>query len=107
MVTDSPMTEAEYDELKRKIDKDHDDALILLGRTYAAGNRKYQVGDILKSDYGTIIRVDRVSWMLGLNNQYPECVYVGKELRRDLQPKKIDKTYKMLQSRVDKRIEPK
>ena len=107
MVTDSPMTEAEYENMKRKIDKDHDDALLLLGRTYAAGNRKYQVGDILKSHQGDIIKVERISWSLGIGKSYPECVYVGKELRKDLQPKKLAYVRHIPQSRIATRIEPK
>ena len=103
---DSPMTKAEYDQLKQQIQDQYEEALTVLGRKYAAGNKKYGVGDILVAEYGDIIKVEKVSWTIGRITEYPQCVYHGSVLRKDLVPKKSGVKTFMYESRVELRIEP-
>ena len=67
--------ETEYLQAKKKLYID-----------YATSQRKYKIGDIIKNDIGTTIQVEKfgTSVTFGL----PKPTYIGRELRKDLAPKK-------------------
>jgi len=80
------MTEADYKHKMQVIETEYLQAKKQLYLDYAISQRKYNVGDIIKNDNGTIIEVQKygVSVFFSL----PKPTYIGKELRKDLVPKK-------------------
>ena len=53
---------------------------------YANSQRKYNVGDIIKNDNGTTIEVQKYG--VSVSFSLPQPTYIGRELRKDLVPKK-------------------
>jgi hypothetical protein len=83
------MTESEYEEKMAEINKAHEDAKRQLYIDYAASQRKFKIGDIISNGHVTIL-VEK----FGTNKTFglPQPTYIGKELRKDLTPKKNGST---------------
>lgn len=80
------MNELDYNHKLQVIETEYLQAKKKLYLEYAFHQRKYNIGDIIKSDVGTIIQVEKY----GTNISYslPRPTYIGRELRKDLIPKK-------------------
>lgn len=79
------MTEEEYTAKLKAIEADYNEAKKQLYISYALGNAKYKVGDIIK-DHRWVIKIDRITTYKGFD--LPCAVYKGYELKKDLTPKK-------------------
>ena len=81
------MTEEEFD---FKIAEIHEKASNLkkeLFVDYAHSNNSYKIGDIVK-DHSSIIKIERITVTFGYLNKYPQCIYRGPRLKKDLKPYK-------------------
>ena len=80
------MTEAEYKHKLQVIETEYLQSKKQLYIDYAASQRIFKIGDVIKNDFGTIIEVQKfgTSVTFGL----PKPTYIGSELRKDLVPKK-------------------
>ena len=79
------MTEQEYNERLKQVEKTYKDSLNDIYRQFAFDLRKYKVGDIIKNNVHTIIVESfSVYKMYGL----PQPVYIGRELNKKLEPRK-------------------
>lgn len=76
------MTEQEYQERLEAIRK----MRIELDTEYALSNSPYKIGDIIQDHYH-IIRIEEIR-MVKKYNGTPQCLYLGIELTKALQPKK-------------------
>lgn len=92
------MTEKEYQEklealrkMKRELDTE-----------YALSNSPYKVGDIIQ-DHCHIIRIDEIK-MVKKYNGMPQCLYLGIELTKALQPKKRQLDTAMYEENVKRKI---
>jgi hypothetical protein len=79
------MTETEYKHKMRVIETEYSQSKKQLYIDYATSNRIFKVGDIIKNDIGTIIEVQEFGTSLTFG---PKPTYIGRELRKDLVPKK-------------------
>lgn len=79
------MEEAEYNEKLKKIEEDYESSKKSLYIAYAKSKEIFKVGDIIKDSSKTIL-IDKITAYKGYT--LPEPVYHGKELRKDLMPKK-------------------
>lgn len=79
------MTEQEYKNKLNKIEADYGAALNALYIEYAISNAVYKRGDIIK-DGDRVILVDKITTYKGFN--FPEAVYHGLKLKKDLTPTK-------------------
>lgn len=90
------MDKDEYSKRVTEMDARHKkerDALVI---EYAKANNPYKVGDILKTDNGTIIRVEKITYSRGSTflseSPFPYCNYEGPALKKDLTPRKVSPT---------------
>lgn len=79
------MKEQEYNERLKKIESDYEQAKRLLYIEYGKSQAKFDVGDII-SDETVTIKVDKITVYKSFG--FPEPVYNGVELKKDLTPKK-------------------
>ena len=79
------MTDIEYDEKMKQIDADYEKAKKDLYIKYALSHAIYKKGDIIKDHRWTIL-IDNVTTYKGFDLPMP--AYHGKELKKDLTPKK-------------------
>ena len=84
------MTEEEFKKQLAKIEEDRDVAKRQLYVKYAKDQEKFSVGDII-SDTVKIILINRITAYVSFDN-IPMPVYHGKELKKDLTPKKNNST---------------
>ena len=80
------MTELKYKELLQEIENNYTASKRQLYIEYAASQRKFKIGDIIKNDNGTILEVQRFG--SSVSYSLPKPTYIGKALRKDLVPKK-------------------
>lgn len=80
------MTEADYKHKMSGIETEYLQAKKQLYIDYAASQRKYKIGDIIKNNNGTIIEVQKFGTSISFS--LPKPTYIGRELRKDLVPKK-------------------
>jgi hypothetical protein len=80
------MTQSEYKHKMQVIETEYLQAKKQLYIDYATSHRKYKVGDVIKDGLGTIIEVQRYGTSVTFS--LPKPTYIGRELRRDLVPKK-------------------
>jgi hypothetical protein len=74
-----------------------------LAKDYAFANNPYKIGDIISDSVGSI-KVDLIQHTIGgtFIGKYPQCVYSGIELKKDLTPKKNGDRRKVFQSSIIK-----
>lgn len=70
------MTEKEFLDKKRKIEKRARVAKQKLCSTYAMSNNPYNVGDIIY-DHVCTIKIDSIGWSFPHGSDLPVCVYSG------------------------------
>jgi hypothetical protein len=80
------MTILEYNERLEQIEKDYKSAKKNLYIEYAKSVRRFGIGDIIKSSWGTIIRI--TSFSSSMYYHLPRPIYVGSVLKKDLTPRK-------------------
>lgn len=83
------MTDKEYNEELLKIEQTFKEGKKALASLYAAKNKKYSVGDIIK-DHSSIIKVERIMWGFSITSKFPQTCYRGTRLKKDLTPRKDD-----------------
>ncbi len=54
---------------------------------YALSNNQYKIGDIIQDRYG-IMKIEKITVSAGIAGSYPECVYAGMQLTKNLKPAK-------------------
>ena len=79
------MAETTFNERLKKIDADYGTAKKALYIEFAKSNEIYKTGDIISDSVKTIL-IDRITAHKSFG--FPEPVYNGVELRKDLTPKK-------------------
>lgn len=87
------MTEQEYKDGIATLEYEFEASKKKLMVAYAQSQRKFKIGDIIRHHDTTII-IDSITAYISLSDPMP--VYVGKELKKDLTPKKngsIEKIY--------------
>lgn len=93
------MTKEEYQKEIVKLQKMRKE----LDFQYALSNSPYKVGDIIQ-DHCHIIKVEEIS-MVKRYNGWPQCIYIGIELTKSLQPKKRQLDTTMYQENVKRKIQ--
>lgn len=79
------MTEEEYNSRLEAIDRKAEDAKYDLYKKFVNDQVKFKVGDIIK-DHRWILKIEKITAYKGFG--LPEPVYKGRELKKDLTPKK-------------------
>lgn len=79
------MTEQEYKKRLSAINEKYEADKKALYKEFALSNAKFKVGDIIKDSRG-IIKIEIVTG--GKLGDLPETVYKGRELKKDLTPRK-------------------
>lgn len=82
------MTEQEYEYGLKAIQDRYEAEKNAHKKLYADSQRMFNVGDIIQNDR-RIIKIERFKWSNNFGGKYPVPVYVGTELTKKLQPKKI------------------
>lgn len=99
------MNKDEYNRRMAEIEaryKNEKNALML---ECAKSNNPYRIGDILKSDTGTIIQVERMTVNPPYSDGLPSCTYHGTALTAKLKPRKVSpKKLTIHQSRVEAKL---
>lgn len=72
------MTKEEYTAAQKELAEKHRIERLELAKEYALSNNQYKAGDIITDHIGSI-RIERVGFYIGLNNN-PECTYYGDNL---------------------------
>lgn len=93
------MTEKEYKERLEALRK----MRIELDTEFALSNSPYHVGDIIQDHYH-IIKIENIT-MVKKYNGWPQCLYIGVELTKTLQPKKRQLDPAMYQDNVKLKIQ--
>jgi hypothetical protein len=79
------MTESDFKHKMQVIETEYLQAKRKLNIDYAASQRKFKIGDVIKDNVGTIIEVQRFGTNISF---FPMPTYIGLELRKDLKLKK-------------------
>lgn len=93
------MTKEEYKKEIVKLQKMRKE----LDSRFALSNSPYKVGDIIQDHYH-IIKVEEISVVKGYNG-WPQCIYIGTELTKSLQPKKRQVDTAMYQENIKRKIQ--
>lgn len=97
------MDKEKYDAEMDLLEKEHLDAVRSLKVKFAFANNPYQMGDIIK-DHQSIIRIEKIQATTANLQKYPECVYSGPQLKKDLTPRKDGNREQIWQSNVKEKI---
>jgi hypothetical protein len=95
------MTEQEYTERKKQLEKQLQLDLAKLRREYAEIHNPYKVGDVITDHYHSI-RIESMVAMGGYYDQYPYMLYRGVELKKDGTPTKRQVNTEMHQINIGK-----
>jgi hypothetical protein len=99
------MTREEYDLKRKKLTEDFEAAKSALAREYAFANNSIKSGDIVTDHIGSIL-IEEIKFTKGYSNEYPQCVYSGKILKKDLTPTKKGEKRDVYQSNlITKQVE--
>jgi len=79
------MDKKEYDERLQKIRLKFENENLALKREYAFSNSNVKIGDKITDHCGSI-EVEKIKVTLGFMKKYPECVYYGTSLKKDMTP---------------------
>lgn len=93
------MTEEEYQNELDKLQKMRNE----LDARYALSNSPYNVGDIIQDHYH-IIKIEKIGTCKKYNG-WPQCLYLGIELTKSLEPKKRQLNPEMFQENVKRKIQ--
>jgi hypothetical protein len=77
----------EYDNKLEEIEEISRLAKKNLNIEYAKSKRICAVGDVIKSNNGTLVIVQNIGTYIGFCQKYPEPTYSGIELKKNLEPK--------------------
>lgn len=95
------MTPMEYADAKRKIEEEARIKINALSAEYAKKNNPYTIGDIIESDWGIRIIIDKIKYT---HSQYsdpcPQNVYIGRVLKKDGTTRADGKVEYVLQTRI-------
>lgn len=80
------MTELEYKHKMQVIETEYLQSKKKLYIDYAAAQRKYKIGDVIKNGNGVIIQIQKFGTSILFS--LPQPTYIGRELKKDLHPKK-------------------
>jgi hypothetical protein len=94
------MTELDYQTRLVDLRRNYNDEVNRLHVKYANENNPYKVGDIIQDDRGTIIKITNWKIDLGFDRRLPVCVYIGKQLKKDLTPFKRNTEEAIYQTRI-------
>ena len=90
----------EYQSKLKELSDNFEEDKSTLARQYAFSNNELKVGDIIKDMVGAI-KIEKILFTQGMGyNSFPECVYFGSELRKDLMPRKDGSKRKIYQSQI-------
>lgn len=94
----------DYESRSKEINERFEKEKKELAKEYAFANNTYKEGDIIADSVGSI-KIERIQYSVGGNwlNKYPECVFSGVELKKDLTPTKKGEKRKIYQSNVIKK----
>ena len=76
----------EYDSKMQLLESEFEAKKKELMKEFAFSNNPHQIGDIITDHIGSI-KIEKIKWGKGVN-QFPSCVYIGVELKKDLTPAK-------------------
>ena len=79
------MKKLEYEDKLKEIEAIYIGSKKELYRKYALINAKFKIGDLIKDSRWCFI-IDKI--LVSINSHFPEPVYYGFELKKDLTPKK-------------------
>lgn len=98
------MTIEEYESRLKAIKERFEKESQELSKEYAFSNSNYSIGDIITDNVGSI-KIERIQFSVGGNfmRKYPECVFTGVELKKDLTPTKKGEKRKIYQSSIIKK----
>ena len=96
------MKKEEYTSKKDILKLEYEKQLSALAKEYAFANNTHEVGDIIKDSVGSI-KITRLQYTLGdsfLRSGFPEVIFTGVELKKDLTPTKKGEIRKIYQSSI-------
>lgn len=75
-----------------------------LAKEYAFSNNTYKLGDVIADSVGSI-KIEYIQYTTRADymSKYPECVFTGIELKKDLTPTKKGEKRKIYQSSIIKK----
>jgi hypothetical protein len=85
------MNKTEYDKKRAEIETRYEEELQRLEQSYALSNKKYEIGDVVKSVNGCF-RIDEIKWRRETSfgdfspRLPPECIYEGIAVRLNGKP---------------------
>lgn len=91
----------EYKQKLSDLTSQYEQDKTLLAKAYAFSNNELKVGDTVTDNVGTIT-IEKIQFTTGSiwNSTFPECVYYGAELKKDLTPRKDGSKRKIYQSNI-------
>lgn len=98
------MTEIEYDKKLTELSREYNKKVEDFKHEFAMSNKKYNIGDIIKSNVA-IIEIDDISVSTYMFTKYPDVHYFGYELTQKLQKRKDGERQGIFQSDVIRKIE--
>lgn len=98
------MTKEEYNSKIKELQDDFEKKKSDVEVQYAMSNNPYNVGDILQSDFGIILKVEKVRVARKWSDMLPECVYIGQQLTKKLEPHKRPDVRQLYQSSIAKKL---
>jgi hypothetical protein len=94
------MDDKEYDKKLQEIKSKFGDEKSALKREYAFSNNTVKIGDKITDHCGSI-EVESINITLGFMKKYPECVYYGIGLKKDMTPRKDGSKRHVYQSDIE------
>ena len=91
----------EYESRLKVITENFENQKKHLAQEYAFSNSPYKEGDIITDSVGSI-KIEFIQYTVGGNfySKYPQCVFTGIELKKDLTPTKKGEKRKINQSSI-------
>lgn len=98
------ITNEDYDLCLKEINEHFEKEKSKLAKRFAYSNNPYKVGDIITDNVGSI-KIELIQYTKGGNfiRKYPECVFTGVELKKDLTPTKKGEKRTIYQSSIIKK----
>lgn len=93
--------ELRFKEINERFEKEKQE----LAKEYAFSNSTYKEGDIVTDSVGSI-KIELIQYTRGgsdFSGKYPQCVFTGLELKKDLTPTKKGEKRKIYQSSIIKK----
>jgi len=93
------MDSNEYLQKKEKLRKENKEKEFALAREYALAHKTNSIGDVIE-DQRCIIKISSIKISVGSMQGFPECVYFGVRLKKDLTPRKDGENTQIYQHRI-------